>query len=99
MAPQTALSQPTALELSFGPAPWTATYSLSPMMGGGNSTTCVLTKTITVAGGLMVTLFGTAADNFKELRFIATTAYQPDAKNPKICDPVPVTISGTAKKQ
>jgi hypothetical protein len=49
-------------------------------------TVCVLTKTITVPGyDLTISFFGSAGDNFKELRFIATSAG--------------TTISGSARKQ
>ena len=68
-------------------AGWTGTYSVKPMTAGGGETVCVLTKTIAIPGynNLVVSFFVTAADAFKELRFIATT---PGA-----------TVSGTATKQ
>jgi len=70
----------------YPPAPWTAKYSLSLMTAGGGQTVCVLNKTITIPDyGMQVSFFGSAGDNFKELRFIATTPGS--------------TISGTARKQ
>jgi hypothetical protein len=50
-------------------------------------TVCVLTKTITVKdyGPLTISFFGSAGDDFKELRFITTDSG--------------TTISGTARKQ
>ncbi len=67
--------------------PWTATYSLSPQPIGAGQTVCVLTKTITIPkyGPLTISFFGTAGNEFKELRFISTTPN--------------TTISGTARKQ
>lgn len=68
------------------PVPWTATYSLTTMPVGGGQTVCVLNKTITIpAWKLDISFFGSAGDDFRELRFIATT---PGA-----------TVSGTARKQ
>jgi hypothetical protein len=66
---------------------WTGTYSVKPMTAGVGQTVCVLTKTITIPGynNLAVSFFVTAADAFKQLRFIATT---PGA-----------TITGTASKE
>jgi hypothetical protein len=53
---------------------------------GGGQTVCVLNKTINVsAWNLQVSFFGTAGDDFRELRFIATTPT--------------MTVSGTARKQ
>jgi hypothetical protein len=72
-------------------APWTATYSMTPMLTGGGQTVCVLTKTITINsyGPLTVSFFGTAGDNSKELRFIATGSNATTS----------LTISGTARKE
>jgi hypothetical protein len=68
------------------PVPWTATYSLTTMQVGGGKTVCVLNKTITVpAWKLEISFFGTAGDDFRELRFITTTPT--------------TTVSGTARKQ
>ncbi len=68
------------------PAFWKATYSLSPQTTPEGMTVCVLTKTISIPSyGLTISFFGTAGDDFKELRFIATTSGS--------------TISGTARKQ
>jgi hypothetical protein len=66
---------------------WSGTYTVQPMTAGGGQTVCVLTKTLTVPGynNLVVSFFVTAADSFKELRFIATS---PGA-----------TLSGTATKE
>jgi hypothetical protein len=68
-------------------ADWTGTYNVKPMTAGEGRTVCVLTKTITIPeyNNLVVSFFVTAADGFRELRFIATT---PGA-----------TITGTAKKE
>jgi hypothetical protein len=68
-------------------AGWTGTYAVKPMTTGGEQTVCVVTKTITIPAynNLAVSFFVTAADAFKELRFIATT---PGA-----------TITGTASKE
>ena len=68
-------------------ASWTATYSLSQMKTDTGGTVCVLTKTITVKdyGPLTISFFGSAGDDFKELRFITTDSG--------------TTISGTARKQ
>jgi hypothetical protein len=68
-------------------AGWTGTYSVKPMTAGAGQTVCVLTKTITIPGynNLVVSFFVTAADSFKELRFIATTAS--------------ATVSGTTTKE
>jgi hypothetical protein len=72
-------------------APWTANYTFSPMQTGGGQTVCVLKKTITIDsyGPLTVSFFGTAADNYKELRFIATGSNATKS----------LTISGTARKE
>jgi hypothetical protein len=72
-------------------APWTATYSVSPMTTGGGQTVCVINKTITIPsyGPLTVSFFITAGDGFKELRFIATASNATTS----------LTISGTARKQ
>ena len=68
------------------PVTWTATYSLTSVAIGGGQTVCVLNKTINVsAWNLQVSFFGTAGDDFRELRFIATTPT--------------MTVSGTARKQ
>ncbi len=66
---------------------WSGTYVVKPMTAGGGQTVCVLTKTLTVPGynNLVVSFFVTAADSFKELRFLATS---PGA-----------TLSGTARKE
>jgi hypothetical protein len=66
---------------------WSGTYTVKPMTAGGGQTVCVLTKTLTVPGynNLVVSFFVTAADSFKELRFLATS---PGA-----------TLSGTATKE
>jgi hypothetical protein len=56
------------------------------MQVGGGKTVCVLNKTITVpAWKLEISFFGTAGDDFRELRFITTTPT--------------TTVSGTARKQ
>ena len=71
---------------NFPPVPWTATYSATTMSVGGGQTVCVLNKTITVSDWkLEISFFGTAGDDFRELRFIATTPT--------------VTVSGTARRQ
>jgi hypothetical protein len=68
------------------PAFWKAEYSLTPMTTPEGQSVCVLTKTITISSyQLTISFFGTAGDDFRELRFIATT---PGA-----------TVSGTARKQ
>jgi len=68
---------------------WSGTYAVSSMTVGTTTegpTVCVLNKTITIPGyKLVVSFFVTAADRFKELRFIATTAG--------------TTVSGTATKE
>jgi len=67
---------------------WSGTYTVSAMTAGGTSsgrTVCVVNKTITIPDyNLVVSFFVTAADRFRELRFIATTAG--------------TTVSGTATK-
>ncbi len=72
-------------------APWTATYTVTPMQTGGGQTVCVFNKTITIDsyGPLTVSFFGTASDGYKELRFIATGSNATTS----------LTISGTARKE
>jgi hypothetical protein len=89
------------------PAPWTATYSLTSMATAGGQPVCILKKTMTIGTpsvatpALMVVFFGTAGDEFKELRFIATAACQVTSTS-ETCNAgnsIPVTVSGTARKQ
>ena len=72
-------------------APWTATYSFSPMQTGEGQTVCVLKKTMTIDsyGPLTMSFFGTSGDDYKELRFIATGSNATTS----------LTISGTARKE
>ena len=69
---------------------WNGTYTVSAMTAGttpGGPTVCVLNKTLTIPGynNLTVSFFVTAAKNFRDLRFIATTPG--------------TTVSGTATKE
>ena len=71
------------------PTGWSGTYTVSAMIAGttpGGPTVCVLNKTVDIPGyKLVVSFFVTAANGFKELRFIATTGG--------------TTVSGTATKE
>jgi hypothetical protein len=71
------------------PTGWSGTYTVNAMTAGttpGGPTVCVFSKTITVPDyKLSASWFFTAADSFKELRFIATTPG--------------MTMSGTAQKE